>query len=77
MQRRARRNGLAHRLALDGVGHHPEGAMSSVTGPGTVAVGLAAFSIALHQRAGAHFPKLSDVGLKFAISNLKFLQVWG
>jgi hypothetical protein len=56
------------------MGHHPEGAVSSVTRPGTVAVGLAAFSVALHQRTGPHFAKLRDVGFKFPISHLEFLQ---
>jgi hypothetical protein len=77
IQFRAGRNGPTHRLALDGVGHHPKGAVSSITQAGTVAVGLAAFSVTLHQRPGPHLAQLGDVNFKFAISNLKFLQAWG
>jgi hypothetical protein len=77
IQLRARRNGPTHRLALGGVGHHPKGAMSSITGASTVTVGLAAFSVTLHQRTGPHLAKLGDVSFKFAITNPKFLQRWG
>jgi hypothetical protein len=51
--------------------------MSSIAGAGTVAVGLAAFSVTLHQRTRPHLAKLGDVSFKFAITNLKFLQGWG
>jgi len=48
-----------------------------VAGLGTVAVGLATFSISLHQRAGPHFAELSEMGFEFSISVPKFLHPWG